>query len=90
MAHGFQLSDEAALPGGVVAVLVEVVAAQVVIGLTGAEEVPGDDEDGVADGHRRPLGSAAPRRMAGTFFRPRLLSMKRSGSPAGCDTKGVL
>ncbi len=33
VAHGFELGDEAPLPAGGVAVLVEVVAAQVVVGL---------------------------------------------------------
>ena len=58
VAHGFELGDEAALAGGAVAALVEVVAAEVVVGLAGGEQVPGDHEDRVADRDGGALGSA--------------------------------
>ncbi len=61
VAHGFELGDESALAGGAVAAPVEVVASEVVVGLTGGEEMPGDHEDGVGDRDGGPLGSAAER-----------------------------
>jgi hypothetical protein len=58
VAHGFELGDESAFAGGVVATLVEVVATEVLVGLAGAEEVPGDHQDGVPDGDSCSLGSS--------------------------------
>ena len=52
MSHGFELSDESILVGGTGAALVEVVAAQVVVGLAGGEQMPDDDQDRVSNGHR--------------------------------------
>jgi hypothetical protein len=57
--EGFELGDEALLVGGAGASLVEVVAAEVGVGLAGGEKVPGDDKDGVADGDGGPSRSAA-------------------------------
>lgn len=54
MAHGFELGDKAALVGGAGAPLVEVVAAEVGVGLAGGEQMPADYEDRVAHSDRRP------------------------------------
>ena len=40
VAHGFELGDEALLVGRAVATLVEVVAAEVGVGLAGGQQVP--------------------------------------------------
>lgn len=49
-AHGFELADESALLGFGISTPVEPVGAELLIGDALAEDVPGDDEDGVADG----------------------------------------
>ena len=59
MAEGFELGDESALAAVVVAAPVEVVGSEVVVGLAGGEQVPGDDQDGVANCDRGSLGSAS-------------------------------
>ncbi len=50
VAHGFELGDESSLPGVAVSSPVEVVGAEVGVGLAGGQQVPGDDQDAVADG----------------------------------------
>jgi hypothetical protein len=48
-AHGFELGHEASLPDVAVVSLIEVVAAEVGVGLAGGQQVPGGDEDRVAE-----------------------------------------
>ncbi len=56
MSHGFELGDEALLACRAGPSLVEVVAAEVGVDLAGGQQVPGDDQDRVADGDRRTPG----------------------------------
>ena len=48
-AHGFELRDEVSLAGVAGASLVEVVAAEVGVDLTGGQQMPGNDQDAVPD-----------------------------------------
>ena len=48
-AHGFELGDEVSLAGVAGASLVEVVAAEVGVDLTGGQQMPGNDQDAVPD-----------------------------------------
>ena len=48
-AHGFELGDEVSLAGIAVASLVEVVAAEVGVDLTGRQQMPGNHQNAVSN-----------------------------------------
>lgn len=48
-AQGFEMGNESSLSGVAVASPIEVVAAEVGVGLAGGQQVPGNDQDAVPD-----------------------------------------